>query len=343
MPPQVPETPEPPAQSRREWSDIQQSEHRRSTTDVARKRRWSHIGRWAALIGLALGLCGALVYASFSASKNTAALEPAASLSKITFRTDGVLDDKWLAQTLQVRHGMSMTGVDIYHIRKLLEAQGQIKSAVVTLRLPNELVVEVRERMPVLRVQAMVQPNVVKTLLISNEGVIYDGANYPVNTIRALPFVDGVMLRRQGDGYEPLGDIAPVAKLLNMARIGWPKIYNDWYMVSLKRYKGGDSAESLIDITTRSTGKVVFSMNNIEDQFRKLVVVLVNVAATDPRPIVGIDLSIPGQAIVDYNGPALPPSKTAASSTSTKPAAKPAAAKPSAVKQQTGTQSAKGR
>jgi cell division septal protein FtsQ len=335
MPPQTPETPDP-AQSRREWSDIQQSEHRRSTTDVARKRRWSHIGRWAALVILAVGLCGALVYASLSASKDSAALEPASSLSKITFRTDGVLDDKWLAQTLQVRHGMSMNSVDITRIRNLLLAQGQIRNAVVTLRLPNELVVEVRERMPLLRVQAQVQPGVVKTLLISGEGNIYEGANYPANTIRALPYVDGVTLRRQGNGYEPVSDIAPVAKLLNTTRIGWPKLYNDWYMVSLKRYKGSDSIVSLIDVTTHTTGTLVFSVDNMDDQLRRLVAVIRNGALSDPRQIAGINLSIPGQAVVDYVGTAQPPAKPAA--TSTKPVAKPPVSK-----QQTGTQSSKGR
>lgn len=291
-----------PVQSRREWSDIQQGDFNRSSTVVARKRKWSRIRRITALITLAVCVCGALAYASYSASRNSAALEPASSLAKVTFRTDGVLNDKWLANTLSIKEGAAMTSLDIAKIRTLLESNGQIKSAIVTLHLPNELVIEVRERMPVLRAQAQVSPGVVKTLLISGEGVIYEGANYPVNTIRALPFVDGIVLKKQGDSFQQLDDIDPVAEFLNTARMGWPKFYREWTVVSLKRYRGGDSLMSVLEITSRSMGKLVFSIRDVEDQFRRLSQALAAGAADDPRPIVGVNLSIPGQVIVDYAG-----------------------------------------
>jgi hypothetical protein len=303
-------------QSRREWSDIQQAEHQRSTTTIARRRKWARIGRWAAFAALAFGLCGALVYASMSASKDVAALEPAAALSKITFSTDGVLNDRWLAEKLSIQSGMSMNNLDIAGIRRLLETQGQIKSASVTLRLPNELVVEIRERIPILRVQAQVEPGVVKTLLISDEGAIYEGSNYPVNTLRALPYVDGVPIRRQGDGYESIDGIKPVAELINLARGAYSNLYKDWYIVSLRRYKGADSPASLIDVSSRSTGKLVFALENFNDQLRMLTIVLRNGAATDPRPIVGIDMSVSGQVFVDYG---TPPAKTKTPTSATKP------------------------
>jgi len=236
-----------------------------------------------------------------SASKNATALEPAAALSKITFRTDGVLNDKWLADTLSVQSGMAMSNVEIAGIRQLLESQGQIKNAVVTLKLPNELVVEIRERMPILRVQAQVATGVVKTLLISDEGAIYEGANYPANTMRALPYVDGVQIRRQGEGYENLDGIKPVADLINLARRTYPDLYRDWYIVSLRRYKGPDSLASLVDISTRTTGKLVFALGNFNDQLRMLTIVIRNGATNDPRPILGIDMSVSGQVYVDYD------------------------------------------
>jgi hypothetical protein len=326
-------------QSRREWSDIQQAQHQHSTTPVARKRKWARIGRWAAFVALAAGLCGALVYASLSASRDASALEPAAALSKITFRTDGVLNDKWLAEKLSVQNGMSMNKVDIASIRRLLESQGQIKSAIVTLKLPNELAVEIRERMPVLRVQAQIAPGIVKTLLISDDGVLYEGANYPANTIRALPYVDGIQIRKLGNAYENIVGIEPIATLLNLARRSYPDIYKDWYIVSLRRYKGPDSLSSLIDITSRSTGKLVFVVGDFDNELRRLAIVLRNGATADQRQIVGIDMSVPGQVIVDYDG-TTPPPTTRSQSTSK---SKTQAAKPQASKQSSGTQPSKGR
>lgn len=289
-------------QTRREWSDIQQGDFQRSTTAVARRRKWARIRRITGLILLAVGVCGALGYASYSASRNSAALEPSSALSKVTFRTDGVLNDKWLERTLSIKEGTAMTSLDIARIRTLLEANGQIKSAVVSLRLPNELVIVVRERMPILRVQAEVTQGVVKMLLISGDGMIYEGANYPVNTIRALPYVDGVALRRQAGGLQPLDNMGPVEEFLNAARMGWPKFYRDWTVVSLKRYRGGDSLLSIVEVTSRSMGKITFSIHDVEDQFRRLTQAIAAGATMDPRPIVGVNLSIPGQVIVDYAG-----------------------------------------
>jgi hypothetical protein len=321
-----------PTQSRREWSDIQQGDYNRSTTTVARKRKWSHIRRMTALIGLAVCVCGALVYASYSASKDKASLEPSSSaLAKVTFRTDGVLNDKWLAKTLSIKEGTAMTSLDIAKIRKLLESNGQIRSATVSLHLPNELVIEVRERMPILRAQAQVTPGVVKTLLISGDGEIYEGANYPVNTIRALPFVDGVVFTRRGDSLQPLNDMEPIANFLNAARMGWPRFYRDWTIVSLKRYRGGDSLMSVVEISSHTMGKLVFSIRDVEDQFRRLSQALAAGAAEDSRPIVGVNLSIPGQVIVDYAGvvpAATAPQPVYTPMTLAKPSAPKSASKP---------------
>ena len=327
---QVPESDEG-AQMRREWSDIQQSEHRHSTTDVARKRKWTRIWRWAALAALAAFICGALIYASVSASKDNPTLEPSSSLAKVILRTDGVLDDKWVAKDLDIHHGMSMNDVNIAKIRQKLEANGQIKSAVVSLRLPNELVVEIHERIPILRANAQVLPGVVKTLLISGEGIIYEGANYPANTIRALPYVDGITFKHNNNGgYDPVTDIAPVADLLLRARTGWPKYYRDWYIVSLRRYKGSDSVASVIDVATRSTGRLTFALNDFEDEMRRLDMTIVGGAMNDGRPILSINLAIPGQAIVEYDGmaapavPGTPGAQPAFGPANARPAAQPA-------------------
>ena len=353
----MPEEPIDPAelrQSRREWSDIQQGDTRRSTTDVARKRKWTRIWRFIGLAALALVICGALLFAYVSASKNNAALEPSAFLEKVTFRTDGVLTADWLSKSLDIREGMAMKSVDIAAIRSKLEASGQIKSAAVMLRLPNELVIETRERMPILRAQAQVATGQVRTLLISDDGTIFEGSDYPVNSIRALPFVDGVTFRRRGDGYEPMQDVGPVSALLSLTRTSWPRFYRDWQIVSLKRYHGTEQG-SIIEVKSKTLGLIQFTPDNPQDQLRRLYGVITNGALQDPRKIVGVNLTVPDQAIVDYSPtipsgavpatqpgrpaapaakPAARPAQPPASGRPAQPPAKPSSSKPSATKQQ---------
>jgi cell division septal protein FtsQ len=286
------------AQARREWSDIQQADRRGATTAVARRRRTARIWRMAGLGTLAAVLCVSLVTAYVSASRSATALEPSAFLEKVTFRTDGVLTDRWLSKALDIREGMAMGSIDVTSIRRRLEESGQIKSASVTLRLPSELSIEVREKIPILRASAQTSDGA-KLLLISDDGAIFEGANYPLNTLRALPYVDGVSFRMRGDGYEPVADAAPVAAFLSTARARWPKIYRDWTIVSLKRYKGL-SQGSVIEVKSRTLGTLQFTPDNVEDQLRRLFGALAGGALNDPRQVTGVNLTIPGQAIFDY-------------------------------------------
>jgi len=286
--------------ARREWRDIQKNDFKRPTSGVARRRKWAHIGRWAGMITLALFLFGAGLFAFQSASKDANALEPTTVLEKVSFRTDGVLDDYWLSKVLNVDGGKAVSTLDLAKVRSLVEAQGQVRSATVTLRLPDELIVEIREQTPILRARAEISPTEIKTLLIAHDGIVYEGANYPVNTIRALPYIVGVMIHKTAAGYEKLPDVEPVAALLDKARVGWPRIYGDWRMVSFQRYHGPDSPVSVVEITSRSMGKIVISTSDVEDQMRRLEKLIEDGVAKGPKPVLRVDLTIQGQAIVEY-------------------------------------------
>ncbi len=294
-----PQSSEAPA-ARREWSDIQQGGRRRSTSGVALRRKWLRIGRWAGMVALAAGVLGAAAYSFHSASKDRSALEPSASLDNVAFHTDGVLDLNWLVKVLDLKQSIALSGLDLPFLRAKLEAQGQVKSASVTLRLPDRLLVDVRERMPIMRARAQVAANDVRTLLIARDGTVFEGYGYPANTIRALPHIDGVTLRLKRDGYESLGDLEPVALLLDRARVGWPKLYTDWRTVSFTRYRGPESAVSYVEMGSRTMGTIIFSIHNVDDQLRRLEKIVQEGAAKDPRPILRVDLSIPGMATVEY-------------------------------------------
>jgi hypothetical protein len=223
-------------------------------------------------------------------------------VSRITLRTDGVLNDKWISRALDMKRGMDIDKLDVAAVRAKLLAIGQVKSAAVTLKMPGDLVVELREQSPVMKARVQLSPGIVKTLLISREGVVYEGFNYPDGTLRALPWVEGLTIRKNpgGKDYAPLTGLEPVTNLLETARTGWPYLYRDWNSVSLARYKGADSQVSLLEVTTRSTGRLVFSVRNFDSQLRKLEMVLKQGAANTPVPIVRIDLSLDAQAIVEY-------------------------------------------
>lgn len=290
-------------EGRREWSDIPQTGGRRATTKVAVKRKWTRIGKYVGMGVLICSLCGVLIYASVSASRDVNALEPVTLLESVSFRSDGVLTGDWLSGVLKVEQGLDMNKLDIASIRGLIEAQGQIKSAMVERRLPNGLIIEVRERTPLMRARAQLSADKIVTLIIASDGTVYQGAMYPAGTIRALPYVSDVVIKRKsgGAGFESLGDISKVAELLDMARSRFPSLYREFKSVSLARIRSGTGAMGFIDVGSRTLGTLVFSTRDFEDQLRRLESLVAQGVATGSRtPLKRIDLSIPGQGIVEY-------------------------------------------
>lgn len=288
---------------KRNWRDIQQSGARRATTRHARMRRLVNIGRWMLVAVLGAVLVGAAVYGVKAATEGTGGAEVQRVLAKVTFRTDGVLNDAWLRQACELKLGTPMDELNIHNLKLQLESFGQVREARLTRKLPDELVVEVRERTPVLRARVGLADGRTKLVLIARDGVVFDGYNYPSETIRALPFLAGVRFRRDGDGIAPIEGMDVVADLLETARREQPYIYSGWTILSLERFHGDATRPgSVIKVNSRHVGEIVFAPGQFKEQIDRLAKVIRHTLSTRPREINRIDLSLPEQAVVQYQG-----------------------------------------
>lgn len=293
------------APPRRNWRDIAQSGgHRRSSTGIARKRRLHVLGRWAGLGLLAVCSLGAATYGVYAASQGVPSITPESrSLSRISFRTDGVLDDRWFTQACALRPGDPMDDVDVHAVKAVMESHGQVREATVMLRMPDELVVEVHERTPVLRARVAADGKTV-SVLIARDGTVYEGSNYPQETLRALPYLGGVRFRKDATGQiVPLEGMGIVATLMDTARHAYPDIYAGWRVVSCDRFTDPGAPGAVISVASRHAGEIIFAPHDFGVQVERLAQVMQGEAkAPSPREIVRIDLSLPDQAIVEFKG-----------------------------------------
>jgi cell division protein FtsQ len=167
---------------------------------------------------------------------------------------EGVLDDAWLARTLDLPPGISLMELDLERLRERVLADQQVLSATVTRQFPDRLVVEITERMPIARVRVDLG-GVQRDLLVARDGVVYFGTGYDPGMVKTLPWLDGIVMARDGAGFRPIPHMAIVARLLADAQFSAPHLYHYWQSVSLARLE----SDRELEVTMKSGTKARFT------------------------------------------------------------------------------------
>jgi cell division protein FtsQ len=244
-----------------------------------------------------------------------------AVVKDVVFATDGVLDRRWIVETLALPKDAALMDLDLFQLRARLVASGQVLSADLTRNFPSTLAVHVTERSPVARVMAQVGTEPPKPYLVARDGVVYAGLGYEPAMLDSLPWLDGVKLTRRGDRFEPIARMATVADLLGKAKLEAEHLYRTWQVVSLARL------ESDGEIMVKSAPVETIRFSVTEDYFRQLArldALLDKVRERTDAPLREVNLAIGAQVPAAFDDPALSPTPAPAKP-GTRPAAKPAA------------------
>jgi POTRA domain, FtsQ-type len=242
----------------RSWRNIRQEVTPLAMSRKGRNRRrleWAKVTALAVLIGF-LAWIGYVVVHSWDT--NRAALATAVDsvpVREVALITDGVLNHKWVTETLVLPKSASLMALDLGALRTQLLGNGQVRGAVLTRNFPDTLVVTLQERTPVARIQAGDATGQTKQLLVARDGVVYDGLNYDRQMLAGLPWLDGVRLLKNSAGYAPITGMADIAALLSTAQLQAPHLYRTWLVVSLARMAATDE----IVVKSQDIPEIVFT------------------------------------------------------------------------------------
>lgn len=255
------------------WRKIKQRAVPRATTKTARVRRIRLSIRQMAvgvIILAALLVVGGGVWWWQQRAFSQWAV-PDSTLRNVFFQSDGVLNEAWLRSEIDFPPGVGLMDLDLASLRRQLLSHGQIREARAELLFPDALKITVSERQPVMRIAVMDAQGQRFLYLVADDGEVYTGTHYPDAALRRLPFLDGVVLRRSGAGFQPIPQAAVLAELLITARTGWPELYADWRVVSSRDYSGHPNEEGgLVRVLTRRMGEIVFRPGAFEPQMQRL-------------------------------------------------------------------------
>jgi hypothetical protein len=244
----------------RSWRDIPQPVVPRAMSREGRWRLTMAVVRSTFVVLVCAAALWTVWYVAMSMQDNTGTPLKAAVL-----KTDGVLDDAWLARALALPKHSSLVQLDLEQLRSRLLADGQIVSATLTRDFPDRLVVQVTERVPIARVmlESAGQQHV---FVVARDGVVYDGKGYDEATIALLPWLDGVEIVPEGHGFRPIAGMAEAAELLGKARLEAEHLYLTWAVISLARLE----TDHQIEVRTKN-GPCLIRFSTRDDYFRQLV------------------------------------------------------------------------
>ncbi|MDR2983185.1 MAG: hypothetical protein LBV12_13215 [Puniceicoccales bacterium] len=224
----------------RDWREVVAQEPSRiSFAPDSKVARWRVIRKWiqAALLLVFFGLVGVIFVFAWKEIGIDAETPPYTGAA-VRFETNQALTRDWF---------LNYTGIDsgkvlgIFEIKDKLSQLGQIKHASVQKLPTGELEVKITERMPILKMRALLPDGSEVNRVIAEDGIVYEGINYGDMVYRNIPWLTGSRPRRSEKGsYDEIKGIDVVAKLLKAARQSNPTLYLEWEEVSVREFVDGD-------------------------------------------------------------------------------------------------------
>ncbi|MEX0320756.1 MAG: hypothetical protein AB3N63_01215 [Puniceicoccaceae bacterium] len=289
------------APSRTSWRNIQQGNRRtKKTTKVARDRHLRFLFKVSLTVLIIIGTIAGMAYIYYLLKTSSKAPAPMVAESvKLNFDSDGVLTGNWFRTNYPDMLRTDVREIDVGKLKESLEKRGQISAAAVAVSLPSVLTIDLLEKEPILRVRIRDEQGNPLTLLVARDGAIYKGALYPPETLRNLPGVMGLRIRKERDGYAPIRGLDDVANLLDIAKARIPAIYRHWRVVDLSDWNPDESYRpSLVKVQSSSIEEIVFSTSGIETQIEQLSGILQHVQRYQQPLPKSIDLSYGDKAVI---------------------------------------------
>ena len=283
------------------WRNIQQkNRHTKKTTKVARDRHLKFLLKVSVMVLMAAGTFAGMAYIYYMLQNGKDVTVPMFAESvELDFDSDGVLTANWFREYYQETLRTDVREIDVSHLKEFLENRGQIEAATVAVSLPSTLRIELLEKEPILRVRIRDDQGNPLTLLVARDGTIYRGALYPPETLRNLPGVMGLRIKRNEDGYAPISGLEDVAILLDVAKSRIPAVDRHWRVVDLSDWNPDEAYRpSLVKVQSSSIEEIIFSTAGIETQIEQLGGILQHVQRYQQPLPKSIDLSYGDKAVI---------------------------------------------
>lgn len=286
------------------WKTLQSEVSLPPGRSIPFSRRMRRLGKGLVGLFLALILGGGIFAVLYFLKEERGADRlrdglPELPIQRVILNTDGVLNSDWLHENLEIRRNVDLGEVDIRDMRDQLLKHGQIRWVRVRREYPDQLMFDIIEHRPFAKIVAVNPEGKRFLLMVSPEGNVYHGTNYPLRIWDELPYLGGVDLRRTENGFRPLAGMERVYQLWETARKFYPHFLGEWIEINISEYfPARDPYPGVIKVRSRKIPQIVFSPRGYLQQLGQLDVIQARYQEQLPGFIQRVDFTAEGQAAV---------------------------------------------
>ena len=284
------------------WSDIKQSVGRKPVTFGGLKRKILASAKYGMAFSSVIALVALVVSGYLYIQGNSINVNlsgPTSSVSSIQFDTDGVLSAKWFSQVHSIKKGQSLMEVDIFALKSKLEAFGQIEEARIERIFPSTLRVQIKEVVPVFRIRVPSNVEKHKDMLVSKDGFIFEGFDYPAISIKQLPFIVPDTLKKDSSGYQPVKEVSQLYPLVELAKNFYPKIFSTWKVISYKNLNESSyGVGGFVYVRSSLVDKIIFRPEEYGIQMNRLSLALRTTMESGIKHLGVVDVSLDSTAVL---------------------------------------------
>ena len=192
-------------------------------------------------------------------------------LETVYFKTDGVLDVEWLQLQLPPLGGTTLAEIDIFELKNELLVNPQVREAVVERVLPDNLRITLYEYYPMAKITGRFPDGITRKLMVSQEGIVFEGLGFKEAFIKMLPSLTGVTLLQNSQGILQIHGFEQVSDLILKAREIYYKEFRNWKSIDLSSFDGkGEMPWNMITVNSLRSCKIIFSTSNFTSQLNRL-------------------------------------------------------------------------
>ena len=221
-------------------------------------------------------------------------------VKRVLFDTNGVLDEAWLSDVIQIKRNMQLIDINIFELKHSLESFGQVLEAKVMRIFPDSLRVELNEEVPMFKLKMQSSEGVNFLRCVGRTGVVYDGMGYNEAYSEQLPYL--IPYRHLNQKYLPINGLDYVAPLMNLLEKEGLMERIRLQSISLENFSGdADFPGQIIELKSDLIPRILFgAYGDYPEQVARLNYILSYINGSGNPEVERVDLSLRDSAAVEF-------------------------------------------
>lgn len=221
-------------------------------------------------------------------------------VKRVLFDTNGVLDEAWLSDVIQINRNMQLMDINIFELKHSLESFDQVLEAKVIRIFPDALRVELNEEVPMFKLKMQSSEGVNFLRCVGRTGVVYDGMGYTEAYLEQLPYL--IPYRHLNQKYLPINGLDYVAPLINLLEQEGLMERIRLQSISLENFSGDtDFPGQIIELKSDLIPRILFgAYDDYPEQVARLNYILSYINGSGNPEVERVDLSLRDSAAVEF-------------------------------------------